>query len=548
MRRNAVGPNRLTTGVKHRQRPAASGPEVCGVRLAAISAICYELTAVSTDSQHFEWISRGWHAEYRLPATPGSERISEPEYAMELAVPKATKHQLRVLFVDDDESISGLLETELPRMGHTSTVCRSPREAVEAVAANTFDAAIVDLKMPGGSGWDVIDYLRENSPETDYVISTGHGSMDDAIRAIRMGAYDFLPKPVTLFEISAVLQRIGEKKALENKNTALESRLQQVEGRSDLIGESAAMKRVQKLIDRIAPTDSAVLILGETGTGKEMVARRVHEQSDRAEAPFVAVNCGAIPETLVESEFFGHRKGAFTGADSDRKGLFEVANGGTLFLDELGELDKSMQVKLLRFLESGEVRRVGENEPFKVDVRIVCATNRDLQEMVQEGTFREDLVFRVNTFEIHLPPLRERIEDIPLLAHHLVARHLKRESVADNFLTQETMEILKAQEWSGNVRQLANVMEHAMILSDGEQITPEDLPQRLTGASDAASADSGVAFGDQPRTLREMEDAMILHVLNRHGGDKPSAAKELGIALKTLYNRLHQLEERQQAS
>lgn len=463
-------------------------------------------------------------------------------------MPKATKHQLRVLFVDDDESISGLLETELPRMGHSSTVCRSPREAIEAVEKNTFDAAIVDLKMPGGSGWDVIDFIRENSPETEYVISTGHGSMDDAIRAIRMGAYDFLPKPVTLFEISAVLQRIGEKKALENKNTALESRLQQVEGRSDLIGESAAMKRVQKLVDRIAPTDSAVLILGETGTGKEMVARRVHEQSDRADAPFVAVNCGAIPATLVESEFFGHRKGAFTGADSDRKGLFEVANGGTLFLDELGELDKSMQVKLLRFLESGEVRRVGENEPFKVDVRIVCATNRDLQEMVTEGTFREDLVFRVNTFEIHLPPLRERTDDIPLLARHLVARHLKRDSVPDGFLTEETMRILQAQDWSGNVRQLANVMEHAMILSDGDQITPEDLPQRLTGASNSASAESGFTFGDQPRTLREMEDAMILHVLNRHAGDKPSAAKELGIALKTLYNRLHQLEERQQAS
>ncbi|MCP4170828.1 MAG: sigma-54-dependent Fis family transcriptional regulator, partial [Fuerstiella sp.] len=410
------------------------------------------------------------------------------------------------------------------------------------------DAAIVDLRMPGGSGWDVIDHLREHSPDTEYVISTGHGSMDDAIRAVRMGAYDFLPKPVSLFEISAVLQRIGDKKALLNKNLALESRLLQVEGHSDLIGESAGMRRVKKLVDKIAPTNSAVLILGETGTGKEMVARRVHEQSERADAPFVAVNCGAIPENLVESEFFGHRKGAFTGADTARTGLFEVANGGTLFLDELGELNKSMQVKLLRFLESGEVRRVGENEPFKVDVRIVCATNSDLQEMVEAGTFREDLVFRVNTFEIHLPPLRERREDIPVLARHLAARHLKRESLPAGFLSPETMEALQAHTWTGNVRELANVMEHSVILSDGHKITPDDLPESLSRGGQATGQQlASAVFDDQPRTLREMEDQMILHVLNRHNGDKPAAARELGIALKTLYNRLSQLETRRQA-
>ncbi|MCR9198158.1 MAG: sigma-54 dependent transcriptional regulator [Planctomycetaceae bacterium] len=461
---------------------------------------------------------------------------------------QSNKHKLRVLFVDDDESIAGLLESELPRMGHDATVCRSPSEAADAVASNSFDAAIIDLRMPGGSGWDIIEKLRDESPDTEYVISTGHGSMDDAIRAIRMGAYDFLPKPVSLFEISAVLQRIGEKKALTNKNKALTSRLQQVEGRSDLIGDSVGMSRVKKLVEKLAPTDSAVLILGETGTGKEMVARRVHEQSTRSAAPFVAVNCGAIPENLVESEFFGHRKGAFTGADTARTGLFEVANGGTLFLDELGELDKSMQVKLLRFLESGEVRRVGENEPFQVDVRIVCATNRDLQEMVDAGTFREDLVFRVNTFEIHLPPLRERADDIPQLALHLVARHLKRDSVPADILSPETVDVLKSLEWTGNVRQLANVMEHAVILSDGETITPDDLPQNLTGRTPAGGSNKAVAMFDaEPRTLREMEDQMILHVLDKHEGDKPSAAKELGIALKTLYNRLNQLEARKEA-
>lgn len=471
---------------------------------------------------------------------------------MESAVAARNKYKLRVLFVDDETSLTELMNSELPRMGHTTTVCSSPGEAVKALDDNTFDAAIIDLKMPGGSGWDVVDHLRNVSPETDYVISTGHGDMDAAIQAIRSGAYDFLPKPVSLFEIAAVLQRIGEKKSLENKNAALENQLQRAEGRSDLIGASAAMLRVRKLIDRIAPTDSAVLILGETGTGKEMVARRIHEQSERAEAPFVAVNCGALPENLIESEFFGHRKGAFTGAETARAGLFEVANGGTLFLDELGELDKSMQVKLLRFLESGEVRRVGENESFNVDVRIVCATNRDLQDMVAAGTFREDLVFRVNTFEIHLPPLRERREDIPTLARHLIARHLKRdtEHVPESILAPETIAILEAHEWSGNVRELANVLEHAVILSDGECVKPEDLPQSLTARATETQSTSSVTMslvGGPPRTLREMEDQMILEVLDKHSGDKPAAAKELGIALKTLYNRLSQMESKRDA-
>ena len=461
------------------------------------------------------------------------------------------KHKLRVLFVDDEQSIADLMRSELPRMGHSATVVQSPAEAIRALSEHSFDAAIVDLKMPGGSGWDVIDHMRTAAPDTEYVISTGHGSMDEAIRAIRMGAYDFLPKPVSLFEISSVLNRIGDKKALQNKNTALESRLERVEGRSDLIGDSSPMNRVRKLIDKIAPTDSAVLILGETGTGKEMVARRIHEQSERANAPFVAVNCGALPENLVESEFFGHRKGAFTGAETARSGLFEVANGGTLFLDELGELDKGMQVKLLRFLESGEVRRVGENESFNVDVRIVCATNRDLQEMVDDGTFREDLVFRVNTFEIHLPPLRERREDIPQLARHLIARHLKRdvEQIPDDMFSEETIAMLQAHDWSGNVRELANVLEHAVILSDGEQISPEDLPRSLSRKAGGSSVSGGaeVSFGQHSQTLREMEDQMILHVLEKHSGDKPAAANELGIALKTLYNRLNQMDERKNA-
>ena len=256
--------------------------------------------------------------------------------------------------------------------------------------------------------------------------------------------------------------------------------------------------------------------------------------------PFVPVNCGALPEKLVESEFFGHRKGAFTGADSQRKGLLEVANGGTLFLDELGELDRAMQVKLLRFLESGEVRRVGENESFHVDVRLVSATNRNLQEMVAEGTFREDLFFRVNTFEIHLPPLRERPEDLPALAYFLLARQLKRTQIPEDILSAETIDVLVNHDWPGNVRELANALEHAVILSDENTITPGDLPVSVGRKSSRHRSTASIPFSGSSRTLREIETDVILRVLEKHNGDKPKTASELGIALKTLYNKLNQ--------
>ncbi|MEX0701692.1 MAG: sigma-54 dependent transcriptional regulator [Planctomycetales bacterium] len=458
-----------------------------------------------------------------------------------------TVHKLRVLFVDDEAPLRNLIKLELPRMGHEVTLCEDGRAALAAIEKHSFDAAIVDLRMPGLSGWDVVDRIRENFPETECIISTGHGNMEEAIQAIRKGAYDFLPKPCKLFEIANVLQRVGEKRSLTHKAIALESRLQAVEGNTDLIGDTPAMSRVKALIEKIAPTDSTVLILGETGTGKELVARRIHDLSRRNNAPFVAVNCGALPENLVESEFFGHRKGAFTGADSPRKGLFEVANGGTLFLDELGELDKAMQVKLLRFLESGEIRRVGENEPFHVDVRVVCATNREMEEMVRSGDFREDLYFRVNTFEIHLPSLRERKGDVPRLARFLIARYLKRADLPDDILSTEVVEVLTEHDWSGNVRELANALEHAVILSDGEAITADHLPASVTKRRPApASAGTGLSFAnfDGPLTLREIEREVIHCVLDKHAGDKPAAAAELGIALKTLYNKLHQYQTR----
>jgi len=456
-------------------------------------------------------------------------------------------NKLRILFVDDEAPIREVMKIELQRMGHDAVICEDGKAALAAADKNSFDAAIVDLRMPGLSGWDVIEHLKTVSPETDVIISTGHGNMEDAIQALRRGAYDFLTKPTKLAVISGVLNRVAEKRALRNKALALETRLKVVEG-SKIVGNSLPMLRVQQLIEKIAPTDSNVLILGETGTGKELAARRVHDLSRRAHMPFVAVNCGALPENLVESELFGHRKGAFTGADSTRKGLIEVANGGTLFLDELGELDRMMQVKLLRVLESGEMRRLGENDSFHVDVRLVCATNRNLLEMVEKGDFREDLFFRVNTFEIPLPPLRERKADLPELARALVARHLKRNSIPDGMLTPELLAALEQHDWNGNVRELANALEHALILSDGKTLRREDLPASVLGkvirkkvpAMSLVGTGEARSPSDRPKSLREIEMEAIFDALERNGGDKPKTAAELGIALKTLYNRLNQ--------
>jgi len=448
--------------------------------------------------------------------------------------------RLRLLFVDDEAPIRMVMGKELQRIGHDVTIADGGKAAIAILAESAFDAIIVDLKMPDIDGWAVIDHVKQSGVETDIIISTGHGGVDDAIRALRLGAYDFLRKPYKIVEIDSVLNRVAEKRTLQNRAQALETELVQVRGKTDLIGETPSMNRVKTLVSRIAPTDSSVLILGETGTGKELVARSIHESSQRAKMPFVAVNCGALPENLVESELFGHKKGAFTGADTPRKGLIEVANGGTLFLDELGELDKSMQVKLLRFLESGEVRRVGENDAFHVDVRVVCATNRNLEDMVTEGTFREDLFFRVNTFEIRLPPLRERKEDIPALARFLAARQMKRANVPEDFLAPETVELLRQHEWSGNVRELANAIEHALILSDGKVIRPEDLPTSVSRRPSADNKPFQISNFACLMTLKEIEMEVILQTMEKHNGDKPKTADELGIALKTLYNKLNQ--------
>ncbi|MBX6313544.1 MAG: sigma-54-dependent Fis family transcriptional regulator [Isosphaeraceae bacterium] len=460
---------------------------------------------------------------------------------------------LRILFADDEAHLRDLMQMELPRMGHDVTVCPDGAAALKALEKGTFDAALLDMKMPGLTGIEVLGKIRQISPETQVIILTGHATVDTAVQALRLGAFDYLTKPCKWAELEVILGRIAERRDLANKAAALETRLKAAEGSPILVGETPAMQQVRRLIETVAPTDASVMILGETGTGKELVARSLHEQSRRAGNAFIPVNCGALPENLVESELFGHRRGAFTGADTNRKGLFEVANGGTLFLDEVGELDKSVQVKLLRFLESGEIRRVGENDPFRVDVRVLCATHRDLREMIASEQFREDLFFRMNTFEIHLPPLRERKADIPLLAQHLLRRFTARRSGPEPTLTPEAIDALTAHDWPGNIRELANAIERATILAGGGPIRPEHLPtpqatRKTISLSTTASPPSPVmgphfTIPEGTPTLRDIEMKYIQVVLEKHNGNKPAASKELGISLKTLYNKINQLQQ-----
>ena len=466
---------------------------------------------------------------------------------------KSHQGGLRILFADDEAHLRDLMQMELPRLGHEVTVCPDGAAALKALEKGSYDAALLDLRMPGLTGIEVLGKVRQISPETQVIILTGHATVDTAVQALRLGAFDYLTKPCKWAELEILLSRVAERRDLSNKATALETRLKAAEGTTTLIGETPSMLSVRRLIDTIAPTDASVMILGETGTGKELIARSLHEKSHRASGSFIPVNCGALPENLVESELFGHRKGSFTGADTHRKGLFEVANGGTLFLDEVGELDKSVQVKLLRFLESGEIRRVGENDPFRVDVRVLCATNRDLRVMIEAELFREDLFFRLNTFEIHLPPLRERKADIPALARHMLTRYARR-GHTECSLTSEAVAMLQDNEWPGNIRELANAIERASILAGGGPIRAEHLPtqapiRRAGGSmmlsSAASSAVNGPHFAipDGTPTLRDIEMKFIQVILEKHNGNKPAASKELGISLKTLYNKINQLQQ-----
>ncbi|WP_145177554.1 sigma-54-dependent transcriptional regulator [Rubripirellula lacrimiformis] len=448
---------------------------------------------------------------------------------------------MHILFADDEKNLQELMRQELPRMGYSVTVCPDGLTAVAALERESFDCLLVDLDMPGMNGIDVIGKARELRPEIEAVVMTGKPSQETAIAALRHQAFDYLTKPCRLADVAGLLGRVNERRQNKKQLTALNLRLRHAEGDSKLVGSGKMMDAVRTLISKVAPTDSSVLIRGETGCGKELVARAIHDASLRADKPLVPVNCGALPENLIESELFGHCRGAFTGADVARTGLFEVADGGSIFLDEIGELPLQMQAKLLRVLETGDIRRLGDNQTVHVDVRIVCATHRDLEKMVEEGTFREDLMFRINTFEVHVPALRERTEDLAVLARHLLRRH-RTDGADDKLFSADAMEQLMSHRWPGNVRELANVIEHAAILNDSLPIEAEHLPRHFGKRQLRKEIrDSG------PMKLRDLEMLAIDKAIERNDGNKPAAAEELGVSLKTLYNKLNAAEEKRAA-
>lgn len=452
---------------------------------------------------------------------------------------------LSILFADDEKELQELARLELPHFGHRVTVCPDGYTAIAALEKENFDCLIVDLDMPGMNGIQVIERAMTLSPTTEAIVLTGKRSVETAIAALRFGVIDYLSKPCRFSELNMLLSRVAQRRRLKQKTANLERQERTHTSKpTQLVGTSKPMSIIAKLVDKVAPTQSTVLIRGETGCGKELVARSVHEKSLRHNRPFIAINCGALPEHLIESELFGHKKGAFTGADMQRQGLFEAASGGTIFLDEIGELPLSMQAKLLRVLESGDLRRVGDNETLHVDTRVVCATHRDLETMVENGTFREDLLFRINTFEIHVPPLRERIEDVMPLARHLYLRHHPEHVTMEPLFSEEAIALLLQHPWPGNVRELANVIEHATILCEHPPILTEHLPRHVVDRKlrrdmrPATLAPSSTS----PLSLKELEVMAVLEAVHRHKGNKPAAAEELGISLKTLYNKLNQAE------
>lgn len=391
-------------------------------------------------------------------------------------------NHVNVLVVDDEESLVSALEKLLRRDNKTFAAVTSGEAALEFLSKNRADLVLMDINLPGRSGLDVLDRMRAAGMESEVVLMTGKGTVETAVSSLKRGAYDYLTKPFEDIErVSLVVQKAIEKAELVRKIRELELSGLEEDRFLDLVGKSYKMKELYQLILRVAPSNSGVLILGESGTGKELVAKAIHQKSKRADKPFVVINCAAMPETLLESELFGYQKGSFTGAYADKRGLFEEANGGTIFLDEIGEVSPTVQVKLLRVLQNGEIRRIGGAENFRVDVRVLAATNKDLQQQVKTKAFREDLFYRLNVITFNLPPLKERKEDISLLAYHFLKKFSEKTGKKVSRISMDTLQTLEEYRWPGNVRELENVIERAVVLAEGDTITARELPPKLLG-------------------------------------------------------------------
>ncbi|MGA7750997.1 MAG: sigma-54 dependent transcriptional regulator [Gallionella sp.] len=452
---------------------------------------------------------------------------------------------LQLLIVDDEPAIRQVVAAHLRKAGYSIEQAGDGEAAMERLSRGDIDIALCDIKLPGMSGIELLRQARAANIDTAFIMMTAFASVDTAIEAIKAGAADYMIKPLNNEELLHRLTKVGDLRGLRAENRVLRRLVLGVN--NEVFGfNSPAMREMEHMAAKVARTSSTVLITGESGTGKGVVSRLIHQQSSRAEGPFIPVNCGAIPENLVESEFFGHSRGAFTGADKARKGLFLEADGGTIFLDEIGELPFALQVKLLHVIEQKEVRPVGAEQTRPVEVRIIAATNRDLGEMVSQGKFREDLYFRLSVFHIHVPPLRERRQDLSALVKFLLKRNTRRMNSNDQkvLLDSGVEELLVNYDWPGNVRELENVIDRALILADGDVITIADLPPLITKTTQPCLPEDAVQFsGSLREQMRKYEAAVILRAIEEAQGDRRAAAQKLNIGLSSLYRKLEELED-----
>lgn len=433
-----------------------------------------------------------------------------------------------LLVVDDDEDFCSLLVARMNHCGYAAQGASCGAEAMELASKNNFDVALFDMHIPGMSGLELLAKFKSLYTECEVIVLTGEGSIESAVKAMQLGAINYLLKPFSLVELEAHIAKATERRVLRKENEQLRSLLARSRTNSEIIGNSPAMQEVFRLIQRAGPSERAILIQGESGTGKELVAQALHDASSRAAQPLVTINCAALPETLLESELFGHEKGSFTGAVATKQGLFEVADSGTLFIDEIGEMPAALQAKLLRILENGVLRRVGSVQERKVDVRLLAATNRNLEEEIQAGRFREDLYYRINVMALELPPLRERFGDISLLIEHFLGKHWH--------IDNEALHCIKRYTWPGNVRQLINVVERAKILADDNVIRMKDLPKALL--ADHPMSHAPAAIREAPDDLGLCQRVKVLQVLERESFNKAKAARSLGISRRKLYRLL----------
>jgi DNA-binding NtrC family response regulator len=439
---------------------------------------------------------------------------------------------MRILVVDDEAYVREMIKRGLTQMGGFFVeAAQNGPEAIEKIERDIFDLVLTDLKMPEMDGMDLLKAIRRIRPEVMAILMTAHGSIDTAVEAIKMGADDYISKPIDFNDLLLRISRVQKGNLLLKENRLLRMEVRKKFEFNNIIGKSKKMQEIFSLIEKVAPSNSTVIIYGGSGTGKELVAKAIHYNSPRTDQPFIPFNCGAIPETLVESDLFGHTKGAFTGAVQSKKGLFEEANRGTLFLDEISTIRPSVQVKLLRVLQEREVMRLGSTERIKIDVRLIAATNENLEAGMKNGTFREDFFYRLHVFPIFLPDLKYRKEDIPLLAYHFLDRYTSETKKQIKGISKEAVDLLLEYDWPGNVRELENVIERAVIMTDQEYLTPNDLPQNLReGVSGLIK--KGVK---ERKSLEDIKAEFIMEILRETGGNKKIAAEILRVNPRTLY-------------